>query len=307
MQRGVQRYVCKDCGVLFRNERKKHASIKKTYWLDYVFHKQTIRELAEQHTQDRRTIKKQLESYTLPEKKHNPRPIHLLVDATFFGERTDDTSWCVVVFRDFYNKEDLWWGYYNTETTSAYRTGRLALESLGYTILSVTADGFGGIKQAFYDIPYQMCLVHMERLLRKGTTRNPKTEAGKALRALTLSLFDTTSEIFKQRYKYYLERYAPFLNQKTFNPETGRQDWTHDKLRTASLSLFGHLPYLFTYEHNDRIPQTSNALEAHFRHIKEVLAVHCGLSRIQKQKVITTILLASTIAPSEEVLKLVFG
>jgi hypothetical protein len=183
----------------------------------------------------------------------------------------------VVVFRDFYGKEDLWWTYVHTETTSVYRAGRVYLESLGYRIISVTGDGFEGVRQAFSGIPYQMCHVHMERLLRKGTTRKPKTEAGRVLRALTLSLFDTNSETFKQRYKDYLAKYLPFLNEKSINPETGRSEWTHEKLRTASLSLFIHIPYLFTYESNHKIPHDTNAIEAHFRHINEVCAIHCGL------------------------------
>jgi hypothetical protein len=247
-----------------------------------------------------------LELYQLPLKIHTPRPVHLIVDATYFGDRLEDTSWCVVVFRDVYGKEDLWWSYTHTETTSVYREGRAYLEKLGYTILSVTGDGFGGIKQAFSGIPYQMCHVHMERLLRKGTTRTPQTEAGRVLRALTLTLFDTTSTLFKQRYKKYLDTYLPFLNEKSFNPLTGRSDWTHERLRTAGLSVYVHLPYLFTYETNSNIPTSSNALEAHFRHINEVTAVHCGLARSQKQKLISTILLASTIAPSEEKLREIF-
>lgn len=275
-------------------------------WLEYVFNKQSVRELSETHRKDRRTIKKDLESYILPPKVHRPRAVYLIVDATYFGDRLEDTSWCVVVFRDYYRKEDLWWTYVHTETTSVYYEGRVYLESLGYIIICVTADGFGGIKQAFSGIPYQMCHVHMERLLRKGTTRNPLTEAGKVLRALTLSLFDTTSTIFKQRYRHYLDKYHSFLNEKSFNPETGRSDWTREKLRTASLSIYTHLPFLFTYESDQKIPTTSNALEAHFRHINEVTAVHCGLSRSQKQKLINTILLASTIAPTEENLKEIF-
>lgn len=172
--------------------------------------------------------------------------------------------------------------------------------------MSVTADGFGGIKQAFYDLPYQMCHVHMERLLRLGTTRNPKTEAGRVFRAFTLSLFDTTSTLFKQRYKDYLRLYTAFLNETSFNPETGRKEWRHEKLRTASLSLFVHIPYLFTFENNHKIPHDSNALESHFRHINEVCAIHCGLTPVQKQKLISTIVLASSIAPTEELLDKIF-
>ncbi|HEX4799213.1 MAG TPA: hypothetical protein VFV22_01615 [Candidatus Paceibacterota bacterium] len=94
----------------------------------------------------------------------------------------------------------------------------------------------------------------MERLLRKGATRTPQTEAGKVLRALTLTLFETTSTVFRQRYTNYLEKYLPFLNEKTTNPFIGRSEWTHERLRTASLSVYTHLPHLFTYEINTKIP-----------------------------------------------------
>ena len=123
--------------------------------------------------------------------------------------------------RDPYNKENLWWMFTKSETTSVYRLMRDDLESLGYTILSVTGDGFGGIKQAFKGIPYQMCHVHMERIVIRGTTRNPQTEAGEVLLALVRTLYDTTSNLFHTRLTQYIEKYRDFLNEKTINPVTG--------------------------------------------------------------------------------------
>ena len=103
-----------------------------------------------------------------------------MVDALYFGERKEDTSWCVVCFRDPKKKENLWWSFGKTETTGIYLQGRVYLENLGYTILSVTGDGFGGLRTAFSDIPLQMCHVHMERIVVKGTTRKPILEAGRS-------------------------------------------------------------------------------------------------------------------------------
>ena len=40
-------------------------------------------------------------------KEHRPRPIHLVVDATYFGKRMDDSAWGVVLFRDADEKENL--------------------------------------------------------------------------------------------------------------------------------------------------------------------------------------------------------
>jgi len=272
-------------------------------WKEYVFNKQTIRELGETYKKDRRTIKLLLESYKLSKKNHTPREVHLIVDATYFGERKEETSWCVVVARDMYTRENLWWTFTKTETTTVYAKMRSDLEELGYIVLSVTGDGFGGIKQGFSGIPYQMCHVHMERIVTRGTTRNPQTKAGQVLLAFVKTLPETDSHTFNKRIKKYFELFGDFLNERTINIETGRMEWTHRELRRSALSLLHFEKYLFTFERNIKIPKTTNSLEGHFRHINEVVAVHCGLKRSQKEKVLHSILLAGTIAPSKEKLK----
>ena len=229
-----------------------------------------------------------------------------MVDAKYFGERDEKTIWCLIVFRDCWTKENVWWTYAETESTGIYRYGRYELEALGYIIKSVTGDGFGGIRQAFSGIPYQMCKVHMERLIRFGTTRNPKTEAGRVLLALAMSIHDTDSSTFRKRYQLYLRKYSEFLNETTINMETGRKEWTHHKLRRASLSVSTHLPYLFVYEGNNKIPSNTNGLEGHFRHIGHIAGVHCGLSKQHKQKFLDTVMLTSTIAPTPTLLKKIF-
>ena len=229
-----------------------------------------------------------------------------MVDAKYFGERNEETIWCLIVFRDCWTKENVWWTYAETESTGIYRYGRYELEALGYIIKSVTGDGFGGIRQAFSGIPYQMCKVHMERLIRFGTTRNPKTEAGRVLLALAMSIHDTDSSTFRKRYQLYLRKYSEFLNETTINMETGRKEWTHHKLRRASLSVSTHLPYLFVYEGNNKIPSNTNGLEGHFRHIGHIAGVHCGLSKQHKQKFLDTVMLTSTIAPTPTLLKKIF-
>lgn len=100
-------------------------------WKDYVFHKQTVRELSETSGKDKRTIRALLCSYTPPQKVHHPRSVHLVVDATYFGERKEGTSWCVVVARDHEHGEDLVWRFASTESTSVYASIRNELEDLG--------------------------------------------------------------------------------------------------------------------------------------------------------------------------------
>ena len=222
------------------------------------------------------------------------------MDATYWGERKEETSWWSVVARDPKEKEDLWWSHEKTETTYAYRLCRDELEKLGYTILSVTADGFGGIRQGFNHIPYQMCLVHMERLVIKGTTRNPLTEAGTVLLALAKSLHKTDSRTFDRRLHQYVDKYRIFLNEKTEHPFSGEWSWTHESLRMALNSLIHSKKYLFTFEKNKNISKTTNSLEGHFRHVEEITAVHCGLNRRRKEKLLDSIFLAGTISPNQK-------
>lgn len=268
-------------------------------WYAYVFHKQTLRELSSQYGHDRRTLRTQLNAYILPQKIHHLRPIHLIVDGTYFGERTEASNWCVVVFKDADTSEDLWWGFGQTETTSLYHAGKTTLEKLGYTILSVTGDGFSGIRSAFSGTPFQMCQVHMERLVIQGTTRKPKLEAGMVLLALIRTLHTSNRKTFMRRLNWYIQKYRDFLNHRSTVPHTGEMFWTHDNLRRACLSLQRLAGYLFTFEKDSRIPKTTNALEGQFSHIKDLIRIHRGASASHKQKIIETILLESTIAPEE--------
>lgn len=300
-RRGLQRYVCLICGHRFESKRRIKTILTKHLWKEYVFGKQTVDQLSKHHHIDRRGICRLLSQYISPNKIHHPRPIHLVIDGTYFGERREDTSWCVIVARDPEQKEDLLWSFCKTETTYEYVLIREKLESLGYTILSVTGDGFSGIKSAFHGIPYQMCHVHMERLVIRGTTRNPKTEAGEVLLALTRTLHkNTKKELFENRLKHYIEKYKDFLNEKTIHPISGEKSWTHEDLRRSVFCLQRHTPYLFTYKQNTHIPRTTNSLEGHFKHVKKMIAVHNGLSRPHKEKLLHTIFLAGTVSPNKK-------
>jgi hypothetical protein len=258
-------------------------------------------QLARKNKTAKRKIQLSLNKYSPLTKGHKPRPVHLVVDGTYFSERKEGASWCVVVARDPKVRENLVWSFEDTETTYAYVCLRERLEALGYTILSVTGDGFSGIKSTFFDIPYQMCHVHMERLIILGTTRNPQTEAGQVLLALVRTLHKNTDQkIFENRLNKYIERYRDFLNEKTTHPESGEQSWTHEDLRRAVFCLARNKQYLFTYKQNKNIPRTTNSLEGHFKHIKKLLGLHSGSAKKTQEKILETILLASTTSPNKK-------
>lgn len=297
---GLIRYLCKDCNRFYSHSWREKEGLKKKIWIDYVFNKQTLRELVKIYELDRKTICKYLMEYIPKQKVHTPRPVRLLVDALYFGSRLEKTTWCVIVFRDSLTKENLWWEFTDTERESVYLRGRRELEKLGYEILSVTGDGLPLIRSAFRGIPFQMCLVHMERIIIRGTTRKPKLEAGKVLFALSTVIHTVSPNDFKNYLNKFTIKYFSFLNEKTFNETTGERWFTHEELRRAFVTLQNLHPYLFTYITDKDIPKTTNSLEGHFAHLRDIVNIHRGSSKLLKQKVIQTILLASTIAPNEK-------
>jgi len=295
IQDGLQTYWCKGCNHRFRSERRKRNFLRKDIFNEFVFGKQTVRELKDEYCLDKKTIRTIIDEYIPKKKIHEPRRIYLVADGTYFGKEKNQEPWCKVVFRDPKRKENLWWKSGKEETESMYLEGRQYLESMGYEIVSITGDGFGGLKRAFYGIPYQMCLKHMKDIIQRGTTRNPILEAGQVLLALSKTLHETNKITFEKRFQLYLDRYSDFINEKTLNTETGIRDFTHKDLRQAVMSLRRFLPYLFTYETDRNISKTTNTCEGHFSHIKDILSIHRGMSRTLKEKVLEAILLNSSI------------
>ena len=244
----------------------------------------------------KKQLERMFESFVVGEKIYTPKSINLVVDTTFFGTK-ETVQWGVTVFRDFHSKENLWWKFVSEETTSAYLEGRYLLEQKGYVILSVTCDGLPGLVNVFQGIPVQFCHFHQAQIVRRYVTENPKLVAGHELLDLVLVLTLTTPEIFAHRLSLYVDKFRNFLNEKSFDPKSGSTFFTHRRLRSAIRSLGHNLPLLFTYHKYPHlgIPNTTNALESHFSHIKDIVRIHRGLSISMKQKVIHAILLNSSI------------
>lgn len=299
IQDNVQRYLCKNCGRKFRNERRKRKHDTETIFNEYVFSKQTIREIKDTNKLNKKTVRKYLDEYKLPEKIHTPREIYLVVDATYFGKRKDNTSWGVVLFRDYLKKENLWWKIVDQEKAIYYLEGKLFLEQKGYVIKSVTADGFLGLTRVFEHIPFQICQFHTKKTCIKYLTNNPQTEYGKVLLSLVKTIPNTNYQIFKIRLQKYIIKYQKVLNEKTYHP-SGEWSYTHDSIRSALFTLSKYIDYLFTYEKDKRIPKTTNTCEGYFSHLKDIVRIHRGLSRSLKEKVINRIMLNSSIVLKKE-------
>lgn len=287
-QNNIQRYYCKDCKSKFQYKLNRKSLPKEEIFYSFTFHKQTLKELSRLYHIRISEVQKVVDEYVLPEVIHIPSEIYLQVDATYFGSK--ESKFCLILFRDYLNKKNLIWKFCDVEREVYYFQMKIELERLGYIIKAVIADGLPLFRRVFKDIPYQMCLVHMERIVVRGTTRKPKLEAGIALLALARSLHTIDQKRFNEYMNKYTLRYFHFLNEKTYSEATGEWWYTHERLREAFLSLQHLHQYLFTYKTDINISKNTNSIEGTFSHLKDKLKAHHGLSLNRKKKVIEILL-----------------
>ena len=80
---------------------------------------QTLKQLSVKYSKSISWIVKQRDSYTVDYKAHNPRPVNLICDATFYGKRKDKLG--TLVFKDSESKEMLIWKHIEGETIQDYK------------------------------------------------------------------------------------------------------------------------------------------------------------------------------------------
>jgi len=143
------------------------------------------------------------------------------------------------------------------------------------------------------DIPVQYCQFHQVKTVTKYLTRKPKTEAGRALRLLALLIKNMTEEEFRTELAEWHAAYESFLNERTPDSQKKRGwEYTHRKLRSAYTSLKTNASRLFVYQKypDAHLPNTTNTLDGMFSQIKNRVAVHRGLSKERRYKIVGEIL-----------------
>ncbi len=163
------------------------------------------------------------------------------------------------------------------------------LLDLGYTIQAIIIDGKRGLYKAFKDYPVQMCHFHQRKTINRYLTRNPKLEASKDLQKIMYSLTTTTQKKFTKRLNEWHEKHQTFLEEKSISRVTGKEQYTHPRVRSAYRSLITNLPYLFTYKKHKHIPihNTTNAIDGGlFSPMKKLLKIHNGFTKTLKLKMV---------------------
>ncbi len=140
-----------------------------------------------------------------------------------------------------------------------------------------------------------MCQFHQIKIVIRYITTRPKTEAGKELLTLVLTLTNTDEATFTLALNAWFAKWESFINEKTtstFLSGKTTSYHTHKGVYSAYRSLKRNLPYLFTYQKYPElhIPNTTNDLDGSFSALKKKLAAHHGLRRDRRYKVISKLL-----------------
>jgi len=209
------------------------------------------------------------------------------MDCVFFGRTRG-----YLVVRDPHRRENVYWSEINRETLDEYRFARDTLESLGFVIQAVVADGKPGLKHLYERTPMQMCHFHQKLIITRYLTTRPKLVASIELRKLVHGLCDADEKSFTEELAVWHTKWHEFFKERTTNPETGKWHYTHRRLRSAHRSLKTNSPYLFTYKRYPEldIPNTTNSLDGWFSHLKELVQIHRGVKADIKHKIINSLL-----------------
>jgi transposase-like protein len=187
-----------------------------------------------------------------------------------------------MVFRA--NSSNLTWKYVDSEKLNYYLEELRALTQAGYIFKSFTIDGRRGVVQVlqryFNTVPIQICVFHQVQIVTRYTTRSPKTDCGKELRKLILTLKTATKTQFTKDFNELQGKYKDFLKERN-----ELNQFQHRRLRSSIRSIKSNLDYLFTFQDYPelKIPNTTNSADGSFGQWKYKVRLHRHL-RIDRMK-----------------------
>ena len=256
-------------------------------WSQYIWHRQTVKQLARHCRKSERWVRSQLDGARARHFYLHPQPVVGIADVTFWGR-----GYGVLVFRSWDLKQNLYWTEVQTERTIDYAEGRMILEDLGYTFDAIVLDGKRGVRDVFHDIPVQICHFHQIATVKRYLTSKPKLEASKELWLIACTLPRTDEETLLKLLNAWYARWRIFLTERSPSADGRHWQYTHRRIRSAYRSLKTNLPFLFTYQRYPElnIPNMTNSLDGSFSHLKDLLRLHRGLKCRRRWKLIQEIL-----------------
>lgn len=283
-RQGKQRFKCKNCGILFTQNRKSQRIKNRFIWFKkWVLERQTYKTLSRDSGYSKDTLQRTF--YTLLEQSPTIKiikrqQVNLRVDATYFKQL------CLLAYQDDLDGYTQLIRFSDGEHYSEIKEDLDNLIHLGIQLESITTDGhksiLKAIKKSLPDVIVQRCLVHIQRMCLLWLTRYPKHEAGRRLRSLVLMLLKIKTHNDKlswiNQLNDWYDLHKDYINEKTFTEHSKRYWYTHKLLRRSYFTIKRALPHMFHYLQNSKIPNTTNGIEGYFSHLKNHLDLHRGLT-----------------------------
>lgn len=225
---------------------------------------------------------------------HTPLNSHLMLvmDCVYFGR-----GWCYLVVRDWYTRRNIYVkhlikGY---ETIQEYLDAVEFIKSQNNIVEGIVVDGRRGVLIALEKEGYivQMCQFHMKQIMKRYLTKNPQTHAGVDLKSIADDLISLTPQSLTHRLDEWYVRYESFIKERTYQPDSIHWRYTHKRVRSAYYSLVRNLSYLFTFQTQKDMPNTTNSADGYFSHLKDKVRVHRGLRRDRKHRLIMYLIVGS--------------
>jgi len=251
---------------------------------DYVQGKQTLQQLKLKYQKSISTIRRHfahLSHGELKEKEYDS--LNIILDASCF----EKDLW-LLLFRA--NEQNIDFMIVDSEKNNYYEMmlGKLKdkCDSLSFTL-----DGKPGLKklirEIFEDSPIQLCQVHFSRNIRKYTTSRPKTDSGKDLYDLAMSVTHLQEREFIDRFKEIEDRYSEFLKERNEHKQ-----FKHKRLRSTVNAFRRDIPYLFVCQRFPylQIENSTNSCEGYFSHLKKMVNVHPGLSPLSRIRMLISLI-----------------
>lgn len=278
---GSQRWFCKSCSFIV-TPKIDNSTKQLQGFLDWLFSKQTQREMPGEGRTFRRKTSQFWSIWPLPPKVEVKRDV-LYIDGIYLGRKA-----CVLICCD--EKYVLGWYLCRYEHSGAWISllSRIAEPTM---VVSDGGTGFNkALKRIWPNTKVQRCVFHVFCQVKRYTTSRPKTPAGIELYMLAKDLLHIKKQDeiddWTNRFIQWMTKYNRFLSQMTYN-ENGNSRPTHERLLKAQQSLLKLLKEgtMFTYLDGrlrskiENPPSTNNRIEGGINsRLRTMLRDHRGLS-----------------------------
>ena len=206
------------CGRQFVDRKTIDANI---LYDDYLFGKQTIRQLSVRYKISESTVRRKLSSKRSARLISRDKDVVVLMDATYCGK-----SFGVVVMKDSRTVKVLWRKFiYRKETLSDYKEGVDWLISNKFKIEGIVCDGLRGMFRLFGKYNVQMCQFHQMQIVKRYLTQSPELEASKELLSIIRMFCHTDKESFMGIFDQWCNKWLNFLKGRVRDKRTGKSHY----------------------------------------------------------------------------------